>query len=693
MQHTLKKFIIIIIGCLIHNSTWGQETASVQVIARSLPTKILLRWAVDQPLEWKKANEYGFFVERATISRNGEAVVPIETQMLTPYPLKPKPLMEWEILANQDQNVAVLAQALFGNSFETTTPNTGTIGKITAVNDEVEQRFTFGLLAAEQNFEGALLAGWGLEDATILPSEKYVYKVRVALPIESSFTIKDGSVFAGSELYEDLPIPIGLAAAFKDSNVLLSWNFNLLSDLYTSYIVECSEDGNSYQQQNKRPIFSASQDKENEEVSMFYTDSIPNDKKFYYRIKGKTAFGETGPATNPLQGKSIKALGFVPRISNKKIPDDNTAILKWDFKEEGNDLITGFELRRGNKVDGPFTTVQKDIAPHRRETTFKGLKRINYFTIVAMGKNGIESPSFATIVQPVDSIPPTPPINLQGIADTTGIVKISWSPNIEEDLSGYRIFTANNPTEEFSEITNVDFKETTYTDTIPVKNLNTKIYYKVKAMDNRYNASEFSEIVTVDKPDIIPPSPPVLKQYLSKENEVFLEWIPSSSSDVVTHLVFRKNTNDVDALWEEIAQVPMEKKQEYADIEATKGNSYVYIILAKDKTGLESTPTTPIHIIAKGKIDEQIITKFNGTVNRELRFINLSWKVKDQNVLQYRLYKATNKESLKLYKTLTGDAKSYNDTDLEINSNYIFGLQLVLQKGKVSPIKKINIKY
>jgi len=132
----------------------------------------MLRWAVSEPLAWKQANEYGFLIERATIARNDVAVVPIERQLLTTAPLKSQPLEAWSTLANEDQNVAVLAQALFGESFEVTTPGSE-MGQFYAASEELEQRFTIALLAAEQSFEAAKMAGWGFEDNSIIAGEKY----------------------------------------------------------------------------------------------------------------------------------------------------------------------------------------------------------------------------------------------------------------------------------------------------------------------------------------------------------------------------------------------------------------------------------------------------------------------------------------------------------------------------------------
>lgn len=684
-QTLILLFFIVTLGK-------AQETASVQVIARSLPEKVMLRWAVDQPLAWKKANEVGFLIERSTISRNGEAVIPIERQLLVSDPLKPKPLIEWESLATQDQNAAVIAQALFGDSFETEVPGSQ-MGAVFAINDELEQRFTFALIAAEQNFEAAKLAGWAYEDLTAIKGEKYMYKVYVPTEPESMDTIKEGTIYASPDLFEPLPKPIGLAAIFDDSRVTLSWNFNLLQHLYTNYIVERSGENITYEPMNGAPIFSAQEQKGTQQVSLFYNDSIPNNKTFYYRLKGKTAFGEVGPNSDPIEGQARKSLGYVPRIYRKEIPTDNKVILYWEFDEKGNELISGFELRRANTNKGPYETVKKDIPITTRETTYEGLKRSNYFTIVAMGINGTESESFSALVQPVDSIPPLEPKGLTGVMDTTGIVKLSWDKNVEEDLKGYRIFRSNNPNVEFSEVTNETYLTENYNDTLPVRNLNTKVYYKILAEDERYNRSGFSQILVVNKPDLIPPSPPVLTKYEVTQEGIRINWIPSSSPDVASHMVFRKTTDNQEALWEKVYETEVKNDSTFLDTGELERNQYSYTVMAKDSAGLESVPSSPLNVVWNGKTISEDDIKFSGTVNRELRFIALSWKTKDQEVLEYRLYRGTNPDNLRLYKTLLGSSKGYNDVDLEINSEYTYGLQLVLKGGRTSLIKKINVKY
>jgi len=688
-----KKILLALTICLFSNFIWSQQPASVQVVARSLPNKVMLRWAVDQPLEWKKANEYGFIVERALISKNNQAVIPIEKKRLNADVIKPKPLEDWAALANQDQNVAILAQALFGSSFETTAPSAGALGSITAINDELEQRFTFGLLAAEQSYAGALLAGWGIEDNSIVTGEEYVYTVRVAVPDSTSLKIDKSSVFAGSGLYEELPKPIGLAGVFGDGNVMLSWNFNVLSNYYTRYYIERSVDGKEYSPLNGAPLFNAAENDGQEKVSMFYTDSIPNNINYYYRVKGKTAFGETSPPTEALMGKAFESLKFDPRIYKKNIPTDNNVILFWEFDEKGNELISKFQLKRSNATDGQYEVVIDNIPITTRQIEFNELKRINYFKITAVGKNGVNSESYPTIVQPVDSIPPTPPVNLIGVMDTTGLVNIQWDKNIEPDLLGYRIYRANNPNVEFSEVTTESFLKEKFIDTLPSANLNKKIYYKIKAEDQRYNRSLFSKMLVIDKPDVIAPSPPSFKKYIVTEEGIQLNWNPSSSDDVASHSLYRKNGSNTDSKWQEIAALTDIKDTTYLDNEKLIRDVYSYTIVAKDSTGLESSPTPPITITWNGTMPEDNKLKFSGTVNRELRFINLTWRIKDYEISEYRLFKGSNESGLKLYKTFNGDSEFYNDVSLEINSNYTYGLQIIMPDGRSSAIKKITLKY
>lgn len=670
----------------------AQEEASVQVLAKPSSNKIMLRWAANTPYAWKKGNELGYLIERYTVSRNGNAVLPVESTMITSYPLKPKPLEEWESLVTTDDNAAVIAQAIYGDGFETTT--IGSADNILAMNSQLEQRFTFSLMAAEQNYEAAKFAGWGFEDESVIPGEKYLYKIRIAAPAESNLKIKEGSAYASTDFFEELPQPFGFASIFADGNVMLNWDFSLLKETYSTYLVEKSMDGNSFERVNGQPIFNAQETKEGKQISLFYNDSIPNNKMFYYRVKGITPFGEVGPASNVESGMGKDVLDFTPHISRKRLPTDETVELEWEFDEAGNSQITGFELKRANKAEGPYTTVVNNIPATSRKTSYTGLQRINYFVVIALGKNGTEKPSFPAIVQPVDSIPPKPPIELIGAIDTTGVVKISWKANEELDLSGYRIFRANNSEAEFNQITLSPVRENSYTDTIAVKNLNKNIFYKVMAVDQRYNSSDLSELLTIEKPDMIPPSSPVIKDYTASEEGISLSWINSSSDDVSAHVIYRKDLGGEETLWQLITEIPFEEnKTDYLDADLIAGQSYAYTIVARDKTGWESSPSSQLVAKAPKKLYAESISRFNGVADRENRLIRLSWKTSSENVSEFLIYRAEDENPLTLYKTIASSKNSYVDTNLVVSKVYTYAIQLVEKDGTQSQLKEIKVTY
>jgi hypothetical protein len=60
---------------------------------------IYLRWASGTPQAWKTNNTHGFILERYTVIRNKQMLPVPEKLVLSPSPLKPRALDDWETLA------------------------------------------------------------------------------------------------------------------------------------------------------------------------------------------------------------------------------------------------------------------------------------------------------------------------------------------------------------------------------------------------------------------------------------------------------------------------------------------------------------------------------------------------------------------------------------------------------------------
>ncbi|WP_281633154.1 hypothetical protein [Flavobacterium luteolum] len=68
------------------------KSAAVIVNTRAQKDRILIRWAVNSPIEWKKANKKGFTITRTTVLCDGNVLSQPEKVHLTSKPLTPESL-------------------------------------------------------------------------------------------------------------------------------------------------------------------------------------------------------------------------------------------------------------------------------------------------------------------------------------------------------------------------------------------------------------------------------------------------------------------------------------------------------------------------------------------------------------------------------------------------------------------------
>jgi hypothetical protein len=663
-----------------------EKESTIQVIVRVQKDKILLRWAPSDNIAWKKLNKYGYQLERYTVTRDNKTLTSPEKVILVKE-LKPEPIENWEKTIEENDNAAIIAQALYGENF--TVEGGNKLQNIINLSEESEQRFTYALFVADKDFEMAKKAGLGFEDKTALKNEKYTYRVSSNVPIEE-LAIQYGGVFVGLKEYEDLPKPMDFSANFTDKSAMLSWNFKILAHAYGSYYVERSQDKIKYERITNKPYTSMNQENENNN-RIFYVDSIANNQQYNYRIQGISSFGELGPYSEVVSGSGKSILKYVPHLTVKNFKDDKTVTLTFEFDPAGDSEITGFELNRSDSDDdNKYITVVKNIAPKSRTVTYNKLASTNYFTITAIGKQGSNRTSFPMLVQPVDSIPPAKPLNLKGVIDSLGIVKLTWDPNKEKDLMGYRIYKASNPNEEFSQMTVSPNETNKYQDSVIIKSLNSKVYYKIIAVDTHFNMSPFSEVLIVKKPDVIPPTSPIFTNYEIKDGMVALEWINSQSEDVVSHQLYRKENEQKD--WQLILDTK-DKPERYQDKSIIEGGTYRYAIYAKDESNLVSNPSPEIAVLVPASSVLPAIKSFYAQANTTTNSIDLSWEYKAIGVESFEIYKATAEEPMQLMQMVIAQTKKLSDSSITINTTYKYAIRALFADGRVSKMVFFSLKY
>ena len=657
---------------------------------------IALRWAVDEPFAWQKANKIGFQLKRYTLVRNGKTLSVPEQKDLGKF--LPKPEKEWRKYVEENDNAAIVAQSLFGESFEVEMGEKKKEGIEGIINksQEIDQRFAFALMAADLDFKVAELAGWAYVDRETKPNEKYLYSVSINTDVSTSLLVEKGSAVAQLSDYQDLPKPLDFIGIFQDKTVLLAWEYLQLRDIYTSYFIEKSENGIDFKPLGDLPIMNMNDKDGKPAQGMTYADSLAqNNVQYSYRIRGKTIFGDYGPYSEIVSGAGKKAMEATPMIKNFDVIGDDLVKIEWEFPKESENQIVGFELLH-SETDGQNTykVVQKNISRNQRSIVTKNITPSNYFKIRAIGDNN-RTESFSILVQLYDETPPAVPVGLTGKIDSTGIVRLEWKANTEKDLGGYHVFRGVQKGEEMMRLTPEMITKNTFEDKVTLENLNSKVYYYVVSLDKRKNQSQPSKIIEIEKPDKVRPEAPVFAEYkLEDTGDITLKWYKSHSDDAVLHQLFRKDIDEPKAPVRKIYETKnIDALYSYTDKQVENNKRYVYYLQAVDKSNLVSDKSLEITLRSNKIVPAAVITNLAGSANGNKKMIELNWKNKSKNISEIIVYRQKGDEKPTLWETLSGKQEFLEDKIVSSGNVYTYYIKPMLENNQVAKTEKITINF
>lgn len=789
----MKKIITLLcIMGLTYYSSFGQQGIAVRAKVSQTGNQIYLRWAPESPSIWQelsKANK-GYEIKKYKIAVDRNLLttpqlvsgftrtvnVPAFTldnnslrlawfQKFMNSTVWNQPRSYFENSANNDSTLIInddyaLLWAAYYNPQEIN-PTLPTEG-IVDISSDLDKRFNTALAISDRNFQAAVFVGLGLIDTDVIEGEKYLYEVN---PVGSTIGAQKGSVYIGLDDKENLDIipPYEVSVAFVDSVAKINWNVSLLDKLYASYDIYKSINGTTFTKLNQLPLVKFGND---DDKTITYVDSLFElnqnrryldlNKTFYYKVVGKTPFGEEGKHSEVVSGKVKLFLHEAPQIFDASLDianKDNKAVLRFTFPAEYNPAVQRFVISysTSSSTTGyqylPQLIAPVDSGRYVHKVSSVAITQSTFFRVSAIPFNGDQMDSSPELVEPIDSVPPLAPRILSVIEksrlDTNGdkllIAEIKWEVDTtkveNKDIEQYQVFRANHQNEEASLVNNkyeiFHARNTiiyTYNDTISFYtkakdfegnnssedgeagtfSLNTKVYYRIRAIDKRENQGPLSISKFLRKPDNTPLPPVIITDYNMGDDGIGISWSPYVGTDSFyvdfdfeKLSVFRAtlDPDNIDSVvhdpasvnWILLGDIYDPEDNSFFDIDVNKSSIYAYCVISSDESQNKSF-SKPFIIEYKPNSNisttEANIANFTAVKNTN-KNVFLSWTHPSQIVAEYVLLRSTSAlEPLRLYKTLENDEREFYDLDVVEGTTYYYGVMANYTDGTHSVLLK-----
>jgi hypothetical protein len=659
----------IILGLLSIINVYAQSFIAAKSFVKD--GKVYLRFVPNNNVTFNDCKEKGFIIKR--ISWEQSTLPDSANFKLSGFQFIVKPHGKnekaWSELIQKTPEAGFLYNTLFK-------PGT---------NQTSDPNMAYGLAMLSCDFDTALAKAVGLfytnED---VPKGKYAYMVQ---PADSKLNkkIQPAIIAVNTTVNDKLQDIDSLKVQTRKKEVKLVWAVAHLKSDYTGYFIERSEDGKNFVQLNKKPHIQIQTQFEKNKKDISYNDTITEYRKtYYYRIRGLGFFGVMGNYSNVVKCRLIKPLEAYPLADKVNVIADSTLEINWHMPKNFNlNELSGFEVLRAETVDGNYIRINKKTLP-KDAVKFTDLnpKPSNYYKVVTYNTDGDSAYSHPLQGLLPDIKPPKTPMGLKGKVDTSGHVILTWKPNTEKDLKGYRIFRNNDPGEELVEITKIILRDTIFTDTITLETLTEDVYYSITAVDQVYNNSPYATSIKLKRPDKIKPVAALFKEVVHSDSTITIKWVPSTSKDASDYELWRNfgnNGTEKIKAWK-----ATDSLFEYIDTPAEYSVYYQYQLKVIDDDGNFSMSKSAPHYF-----DARIrkpIKKIKHSINTEKKTITLSWEYPEKELYSFIIYKAKKGEPLKIIKTLKGNTFSFEDKDLYIGNEYEYRIKANFNSGAESYI-------
>jgi len=559
-QERGDKNIVMNDSAFVEDSTqiqMGVIDAKIHLLSRTYGDSIVLRWAAEDYAVWRRLNTVGVDVLRYRKDN------PLQADTLA-HALKPLTLEGFRQRYATTDSVAMMAAGMLYDQKSlapTATKNPiGTLGSLYEIHQEQQMRYGLALLAAEWRRDLADALAMRFVDRTAHKGEVYEYMVR---PAETDTTgnliIRTGHIpeMKNVNYQPESFLPTIRDSIFAQNAVQLIWN----RGRYSSFEIERrGPSEGEWQRINPKPYIDMSPNNWGEPDSLYaYSDRVPTTGLYDYRILAHDAFGDL-TAPSPVLRVNVRDITppSPPDITLITIDRrDSTDLSKGVFatfyfrKDTIESDYVGFYLvyyhhrdtrQQWRRLTEQMLTPQDSV--HTIDVT--GLST-GMVATAALDSAGNMSFSIAKMLRIEDMKAPAPPANLQAETDAEeGTVTLTWDAPADPDISYYEVAFANDSTHRFMLCSEGRLQECRFVDTVDVAANQKYIYYKVRAIDYSANVGDYSRLLRVVRPSLLPPAVAHVDTAYTDDRGLHTRWVVSNEHFVARHYVWRRLENATD---------------------------------------------------------------------------------------------------------------------------------------------------
>ena len=686
-KYSMKIFIAFIL-CIpsVFLLAQVQEEESVDgiyLVHRPYADSIVLRWAPTNYSLMMKMARYGVYVERKELGAK-------DFERLNSTPLKAYTMDEFREKANTENDyVYAAAHALYEEAAYNEALSSPMATALEIYNAQ-NQRFALAAMAADFSAEASTALAWRFTDKDVKKGDPYYY--RIVLAQEEGLTLYSNTEKVRTLVGKYLNAIHGMEIREGEKELEFSWPKAINNSNYIAFQIEISADGGrSWTAERAVPTLLHS--KETEETDNKYILKLEeNYLPRKYRIIGINSFGERSQPSEPIQAQGVDLTAPIPPVEVYATDTgDNRIRLTWNNQSEATDHA-GLIIGRSANYSGPFKPiVSRPIS--EKQSSFIDEDPIpyqtNYYIIYSMDTLGNILPSNVAIAVRLDDEPPAQPLGLTGRVDSTGNVFLIWEPGKELDLHGYRVYKAYSKNREFIQISTSIVKQNYFFDKTSLNTLNEEVFYKIVALDNNFNPSEYSASIALRRPDKIAPSAAVMGTYQASASSIELHWKKSSSSDLNSQEIWRKKE---DGDWKKLATLSADLTRQ-VDKLVEANTHYTYKVISIDEVGLYSE-SKALKIFSGNYAELPVPDGFRAEqLDGEMQ-VSLTW---DSSIPNTRVivYRSESDKPMRIHKYIAAEDKGYLDplsTDLD---RVHYSIQYLSENGvksRRSPIISITLK-